>query len=688
MNNEISADRASDAPASFADYRSTVASVSHDLHRLHEHATSLDRAAGAAQLEAALMRLHGDKFSVAVVGEFKRGKSTFINALLRAEVLPTDVLPCSATINRVMYGLQKRAIIEYKDGRKQEIPFEGLSDHITKLTDESEEHARSVARAIVYYPSVYCQNNVEVLDTPGLNDQESMETVTLGVLHEVDAAILVISALQPFSEYERKFLETHLLSAHLGRVLFVVNRIDQLSPPTAAERALSGIEDRLRQNVLERAQRQFGERSPEYERYVSKLGKLRVFGLSAQLALDGRLNDDADDISRSRFEDFEQALQRFLLERRGVIALQVPINQLLSTAQELLSALRARNNANSLEAAEFERAASESEAEVEALRELKQEGLAQLERSREQLRTRATVLADEFVADFRRVVESTIDGADIPDAAISGPEARKQFDQRLSQAISTATTTVVDRHSARLQAEVEAAMTRAVQRLESFDLAITGLMVRIAQRFDGVSDQVDSDTRGGGGETTAFVIAALLQLPGVASGYRSAGWKGAGVGAAANIGVAFAGGLAAAVVGAPITLPVLAIIGVASFFSSRWVSDAVFRGARIENYRAKLRAAALARVEQELASSHVREHFQRTAAEALTVLWQRVEANAEAVLQDATTTLVRLRHEHDAGRIRTAATIAAAEDMQRDIEAIYARAEHLSQQLTKLPESI
>ena len=52
-------------------------------------------------------------YRVAVIGEFKRGKSSLINALLGADVLPTDILPMTAAINRVLYGEKKQITIRY-----------------------------------------------------------------------------------------------------------------------------------------------------------------------------------------------------------------------------------------------------------------------------------------------------------------------------------------------------------------------------------------------------------------------------------------------------------------------------------------------------------------------------------------------------------------------------------------------
>jgi hypothetical protein len=89
--------------------------------------------------------------------------------------------------------------LEFRNGRREEVPFDKLADYVTQLTNESEAVAKTIKEAIVYYPSPYCQNNVDVYDTPGLNDSNAMTDVTLSVLPRTDAAIMVILAQSPFS---------------------------------------------------------------------------------------------------------------------------------------------------------------------------------------------------------------------------------------------------------------------------------------------------------------------------------------------------------------------------------------------------------------------------------------------------------------------------------------------------------
>ena len=151
---------------------------------------------------------------MAIVGEFKRGKSTLINAILGQEVLPADVLPATATLNRVTYSKEPYVVVEYKDGTSERVDINRLAEYVTKLSFDSEKKAETVREATVYYDTAFCRNNVDIIDTPGLNDDEQMTNVTMSILPEIDAAVFVISANSPFSQFEKDFLENSSLPGH------------------------------------------------------------------------------------------------------------------------------------------------------------------------------------------------------------------------------------------------------------------------------------------------------------------------------------------------------------------------------------------------------------------------------------------------------------------------------------------
>src|SRR5271170_1431446 len=77
-------------------------------------------------------KLARNQLHLAVLGQMKRGKSSFINALMGAEILPTGVLPVTAVITEIKYGLTPEAIIRFTTGTREQVDLGALANYITE----------------------------------------------------------------------------------------------------------------------------------------------------------------------------------------------------------------------------------------------------------------------------------------------------------------------------------------------------------------------------------------------------------------------------------------------------------------------------------------------------------------------------------------------------------------------------
>jgi hypothetical protein len=458
-----------------------------DLKRLRSFSEKLNLQQSLLFIDEVIARIENYTFWIAVVGEIKRGKSTFINALLGQEILPLDIEPCSATLTRVTYGLDSYVEVEFKDGHQEKIEIEKLSEYVTQLTPEAEATAANVKEAVVYYPAKYCRNNVDIIYTPSLDDDSSMVTVTLSVLPKVDVAIMVIMAQVPFSEVERDFLQNKLLTSDLGRIIFVVNGIDRCNRTEDADKVIAIVQKRIEKCVLERAAQQWGKDSTEYEVYRKKIGKPKVFGLSASQALKAKINNDDELLAKSRFTEFEQALEEFLPKERDAITLQVSLNLAIASSAEILSVINIQENALNMKLEEFERAYGTSIKEISEIRQRRKEEMQLIDQAAENIKLNVRPLLNKLEDDLKQTAIQAIDSTKITPEELSN---KKVLTKKLGDKVSSSLRNSVQKLVDKIQSEFEAAsncqknsIEETIADVDSFAkviISIDSLVMRIA----------------------------------------------------------------------------------------------------------------------------------------------------------------------------------------------------------------
>lgn len=277
-------------------------------------------------------KVQSDTFKIMVTGTFKNGKSTFINALLGEEILPAYALPCTAVINEVKYGTGKRALLYFREklpeplpdkladkavrhmekykGRNippLEIPYDEIEDYVVipMGADEKQIKLQSPYEKVeLFYPLDILKNGVEVIDSPGLNEDETRTRVTMDYLKKVDAILYVLNANAICAGDEMKFVKNDLHEKEIDSVFFVVNRFDQ-------------IRQREQPQIRQYAEMKLKEIYPQPE----------LFCISAMNALDGRLDKDDSLLEKSGIVPLEKRLMEFLTKEKGKAKLASPAKQ-------------------------------------------------------------------------------------------------------------------------------------------------------------------------------------------------------------------------------------------------------------------------------------------------------------------------------------------------------------------------
>ena len=182
-------------------------------------------------LRDAHARICSDRFNLAVLGEFKRGKSTLINALLDRELLPTGVVPLTSVVTAIAAGPGDRLVVYFADGRSLERPLAELPQYVTEAGNPHNRLGVEFARLEVDHELL--RAGLELVDTPGSGSIHSHNTdVARQFLPRVDAALCVLDAGQPLSDAERQMLSD--AARRIPRLMIIVNKIDHLDQPDRA----------------------------------------------------------------------------------------------------------------------------------------------------------------------------------------------------------------------------------------------------------------------------------------------------------------------------------------------------------------------------------------------------------------------------------------------------------------------
>lgn len=170
-----------------------------------------------------------DKFTVAVVGEFSRGKSTFINRLLGKDILPTGDMPTTALPTRVRYNPKEvLAAFDEKGRRMKAVP---LSEEAWEgLTTDHFGGDDPKGTVVIGAPSPWLmRSGIELMDTPGAGDlEEDRIKVISDALLQADAAVIAISATLPLSMSEKFFIEQRLIAHKTPFMMIIVTKMDQI----------------------------------------------------------------------------------------------------------------------------------------------------------------------------------------------------------------------------------------------------------------------------------------------------------------------------------------------------------------------------------------------------------------------------------------------------------------------------
>ena len=193
-----------------------------------ERLATLAHELGASDLEAeargALARLTEQRFFVACVGQFKRGKSTLLNALVGLDVLPVGIQPVTSALTVLRYGPEARAEVRFRQGGTAAIEVSELAEYVDERRNP--ENAKDVALVEVFVPAPLLAPGLCLVDTPGLGSVFAGNTaVTRAFVPQIDAALVVLGSDPPITGEEADLVLR--VAAQADHLVVVLNKADR-----------------------------------------------------------------------------------------------------------------------------------------------------------------------------------------------------------------------------------------------------------------------------------------------------------------------------------------------------------------------------------------------------------------------------------------------------------------------------
>lgn len=195
------------------------------LKELKSLGSSYSNNAFIASIEELESKIKEEKINVVVLGLFKRGKSSLINALLKKSLLPAAVTPVTAIVTLLHYHAEENFIeIEFKNGRKE---IRNISEINLYVSEEENPRNKKHVEVIRLFDHSPLLEKIILADTPGLGSafEHNTET-TLRFIPKIDAGLFVLSADMPVSKMDIEFL--YELDQITPTIVFVLNKADLL----------------------------------------------------------------------------------------------------------------------------------------------------------------------------------------------------------------------------------------------------------------------------------------------------------------------------------------------------------------------------------------------------------------------------------------------------------------------------
>jgi len=372
-----------------------------------------------------------EPFTLVILGEFKRGKSTIINALLGKELAPSNVSPETYTINEISYSEIPKVEAVLENGDRRVLTFKDITRDRLKIK-------------MRLYPSkidyLDIKDNAEILkemrivDTPGLSDLEDLDRQVTEYLVNADAIMYATSCLLPFSETEQMYLASHIQPQRFGMLYVLVNMTDALAS----------------QNDVDKIMRRFKRLTGQIVSNAIVYGISGVDELARKTGGDRPPDKGTREFYENQFLQFELSLKRDIVMQKDVIRTKRVFTMVENMVGETYNKIRMLSDMTVMDQKVLENKTRDFDEQCEQLADALEEYKPKLHLNILEMQQEAEKWMYEFFAKLRQSMldcrQQDENGNDI----FSPEDIEKYFYSYLMEKVGEAYRTCIECHRRRI----------------------------------------------------------------------------------------------------------------------------------------------------------------------------------------------------------------------------------------------
>ncbi|MGB6297369.1 MAG: dynamin family protein [Rivularia sp. (in: cyanobacteria)] len=291
-------------------------------------ANSLKRTEIANALEEAQKHLDKEQLSIVACGEFKQGKSTFLNAILNeTDIFPVDIDIATNVVSTISYSEEEKITVirgEIGKGEAKQISRAEIPKYVTEQGNQ--ENFQKTQMVTIESPNPQLKKGLILVDTPGVSSLSTEHTaLTYTFIPNADAVLFISDAFAPLSQKELDFI-TEKIYPHCQNIIFVLTKIDAVND-------YEKIIDSNRKKLVQRL-------------YIPS-DKITIVPVSSKNKLDYLKSQDEEDLQDSNFEALESEIWQLITQQRGKILLAKAVAEIAKALSNLQMPLKAELSTHS-----------------------------------------------------------------------------------------------------------------------------------------------------------------------------------------------------------------------------------------------------------------------------------------------------------------------------------------------------